>query len=110
MSPFSIEDRNEDERNATNPDIPESTRIHAMVNVGCAYWRGDGGERDLAKARMWLMRAVAAGDPYAPQMLRALDAGQPAPGSRSGCAPMVMLIVGLSVLTAMLINHWFHAS
>ena len=100
---FSIEERDEDERNATNPNIPTSTRMHAMVNVGCAYWRGDGGERDLEKARIWLMEAADAGDQNAPLMLKALDAGEPAPGIGPGCTSTVVFIVGLCVPASMLI-------
>jgi hypothetical protein len=54
----------EDMARAQNGDV------HAMVNVGLAYWRGDGVGRDLSQTEYWLTRAHTLGDPHAWLMLQ----------------------------------------
>ncbi|MCL2328393.1 MAG: hypothetical protein FWC39_07760 [Bacteroidetes bacterium] len=44
--------------------------VKAMVNVGLAYWRGEGVEKNLKEAKHWLTRAVELGDRWAPTMLK----------------------------------------
>ena len=47
----------------------QNGNVKAMVNVGLAYWRGDGVTRNLYEAERWLRRAAALGDPNARGML-----------------------------------------
>jgi TPR repeat protein len=64
--PFGREAFLEDLKKAQNGDV------HAMVNVGMAYWRGDGVKQDVKEAEQWLSRAAQMGDQMAPRFLQRL--------------------------------------
>ena len=53
----------------------EAGHHEAATNLGIAYGRGLGVERDLEEARRWLTQGAEAGDELAVQELRALDQG-----------------------------------
>ena len=58
-------------REAFLVDMEKAQRgdVEAMVNVGMAYWRGDGVGDNLIEAKHWLSRAAELGDPKARGLL-----------------------------------------
>ena len=61
-------------REAFLEDMEKAQRgnVEAMVNVGMAYWRGDGVGDNLVEAKHWLSRAAELGDPKARGLLDTL--------------------------------------
>ena len=46
-------------------DLANEGVAYAQAVVGCSYWKGEGTERDLEKARYWFQRAAERGEPQA---------------------------------------------
>jgi|GEM_PF-4721541 len=85
-------------RTAFLEDMENAKRgnVHAMVNVGLAYWRGDGVLRDFDEAQHWLSRAAELGDPNAGRILEELLSNPEKELSGFGCGlwlPIIPLVI-----------------